>query len=97
MKGVGVLNVPSRAGLSAQTAVMEGGGALDAQGPWYQQAGRAHGEEAQMGSLRGVQKHSIKGRVLLNICHIQRTPTPVLVKENHSRVSYSGGDGEVGR
>lgn len=33
MKGVGVLNVPSRAGLSAQTAVMEGGGALDAQGP----------------------------------------------------------------
>lgn len=49
-----------------------------------------------MGSLRGVQKHSIKGRVLLNICHIQRTLTPVLVKENHSRVSYSGGDGEVG-
>ena len=33
MKGVGVLNVPSRADLSAQTAVMEGGGALDAQGP----------------------------------------------------------------
>ena len=26
MKGVGVLNVPSRADLSAQTAVMEGGG-----------------------------------------------------------------------
>lgn len=32
LRGVGVLNAPARAGLRAQAAVVEGGGALDAKG-----------------------------------------------------------------